>query len=103
MLEVWNKADLLALAFNLDIRASGLVPVPRPKPATLFGAGKVEELEGLIRGEEAELVIVDNDCPEHCEARVGIWAATAMNRATSPMSLLVRTTRPGTLHRMQTE
>ncbi len=55
-----EEAVGLALALDLDIRASGLVPVPRPKPATLFGAGKVEELEGLIRGEEAELVIVDH-------------------------------------------
>ena len=55
-----EEAVGLALALDLDIRASGLVPVSRPKPATLFGAGKVEELEGLIRGEDAELVIVDH-------------------------------------------
>ena len=55
-----EEAVGLALALDLDIRASGLVPVSRPKPGTLFGSGKVEELEGLIRGEEAELVIVDH-------------------------------------------
>ena len=55
-----EEAVGLALALNLDIRADGLVPISRPKPATLFGAGKVEELEGLIRGEDAELVIVDH-------------------------------------------
>ena len=42
------------------MRASGLVPLPRPRPATLFGSGKVDELEGLIRAEDAELVIVDH-------------------------------------------
>jgi len=36
------------------------VPVPNPRPATLFGSGKVEELEGLIRAEDAGLVIVDH-------------------------------------------
>ena len=36
------------------------MPVPQPRPATLFGAGKVEELAGLIRAEDAELVIVDH-------------------------------------------
>ena len=55
-----DEAAGLAAAIDLDVRASGLVPVPRPRPATLFGAGKVEELAGLIRAEEAELVIVDH-------------------------------------------
>jgi GTP-binding protein HflX len=50
----------LARAINLDVRASGLVPLPRPRPATLFGSGKVSELEGLIRAEDAGLVIVDH-------------------------------------------
>jgi GTPase len=50
----------LAQAIALDVRASGLVPVPQPRPATLFGSGKVEELEGLVRAEGAELVIVDH-------------------------------------------
>ena len=36
------------------------MPLPRPRPATLFGSGKVSELEGLIRAEGAELVIVDH-------------------------------------------
>ena len=46
----------LACAIDLVVRASGLVPLPRPRPATLFGSGKVSELEGLIRAEGAELV-----------------------------------------------
>jgi GTP-binding protein HflX len=50
----------LAAAIDLDVRASGVVPVKTPRPATLFGSGKVEELAGLIRAEEAELVIVDH-------------------------------------------
>ena len=55
-----DEATGLAAAIDLDVRASGLVPLPQPRPATLFGAGKVEELAGLIRAEEAELVIVDH-------------------------------------------
>ncbi|HLC08629.1 MAG TPA: GTPase HflX, partial [Methyloceanibacter sp.] len=34
----------LATAIDLDVRASGVVPVKKPQPATLFGSGKVEEL-----------------------------------------------------------
>jgi GTP-binding protein HflX len=50
----------LAVAIDLDVRASGLVPLPEPRPATLFGSGKVEELAGIIRAEDAALVIVDH-------------------------------------------
>jgi GTP-binding protein HflX len=50
----------LARAINLDVRARGLVPLPHPRPAALFGSGKVAELEGIVRTENAELVIVDH-------------------------------------------
>jgi GTP-binding protein HflX len=50
----------LAAAIDLNVRASGLVPLPEPRPATLFGSGKVEELAGIIRAEDAALVIVNH-------------------------------------------
>jgi GTP-binding protein HflX len=55
-----EEAVGLAQAIALDVRGSGLVPLPRPRPATLFGGGKVEELEGLIHSEAAEVVIIDH-------------------------------------------
>jgi GTP-binding protein HflX len=55
-----DEAVGLAAAIDLDVVASGVVPLPRPKPAALFGSGKVEELAGLVRAEDAELVIVDH-------------------------------------------
>ena len=55
-----EEAIALAAAIGLDVKASGLMPVPNPQPATLFGYGKVEELKGLVRAEEACLVIVDH-------------------------------------------
>ena len=55
-----EEAVGLAAAINLDVKASGLVPVPNPRPATLFGSGKVEELKGLVRTEGAGLVVVDH-------------------------------------------
>lgn len=55
-----EEAIGLALAIDLDVRESGAVPIPQPKPATLFGTGKVEELAGVVRMEDAELVIVDH-------------------------------------------
>src|SRR5262245_49470487 len=55
-----EEAVGLARAIQLDIAQSGLVPVSRPRPATLFGTGKVEELKGIIEVEEAGLIIVDH-------------------------------------------
>jgi GTP-binding protein HflX len=55
-----DEAVGLAAAINLDVRESGIVQVPQPKPATLFGSGKVEELAGVVRMEDADLVIVDH-------------------------------------------
>ena len=54
------EAAGLAAAIDLDVAASGVVAVTTPRPATLFGSGKVEELKGLVRAEDAGLVIVDH-------------------------------------------
>jgi len=55
-----EEAVGLARAIQLDIAQSGLVPVGQPRPATLFGSGKVEELKGIIEVEEVGLIIVDH-------------------------------------------
>jgi len=55
-----EEAVGLAAAIDLDVMASGHVPVSSPRPATQFGSGKVEELKGLVRAEDAGLVIVDH-------------------------------------------
>jgi GTP-binding protein HflX len=50
----------LANAIDLDVRAAEIVPVVAPRPATLFGSGKVEEIAALIAEHEAGLAIVDH-------------------------------------------
>ena len=76
-----NEALGLARAINLDVRASGLVPLPHPRPATLFGSGKVSELEGLIRAEGAELVVVDHPLsPVQQRNLETAWAAKVLDR-----------------------
>jgi GTP-binding protein HflX len=55
-----EEAVGLAAAIDLDVAAKGVVSVPAPRPATLFGSGKVEELKGLVRAEDASLVVVDH-------------------------------------------
>jgi GTPase len=55
-----EEAVGLARAIDLKVVESGLVPLSRPRPATLLGSGKVEELSGLIKASDAGLVIVDS-------------------------------------------
>ena len=50
----------LARAIELDVVAEEIVPLPQPRPATLFGTGKVAELATVIGEREAELAIVDH-------------------------------------------
>lgn len=55
-----EEAFGLAQAIDLDVRATVPVPVSQPKPATLFGAGKVEEIGETVKEEEIDLAIVDH-------------------------------------------
>jgi GTP-binding protein HflX len=54
------EAAGLARAIALDVVAEQIVPLPQPRPATLFGTGKVAELSTLIGEREAALAIVDH-------------------------------------------
>jgi GTP-binding protein HflX len=55
--------------------------VPSPRPATLFGSGKVEELGGLVRAEDASLVIVDHPLtPVQQRNLERAWQAKVLDR-----------------------
>ena len=56
-----EEAAGLARALDLDVRAEEIVRLRKTTPATLFGAGKVEELAALIRAAEAEAAVIDFD------------------------------------------
>ena len=55
-------AEAVGLARAIDLEAvnAQIVSVSTVRPATLIGAGKVDELAGLVKEHEAELVIVDH-------------------------------------------
>jgi GTP-binding protein HflX len=55
-----EEAIGLAEAIDLDIVHAGLVSLKVPKPAALFGSGKVKELAGIVAAKDAGLVIVDH-------------------------------------------
>ena len=54
-----DEAVGLAGAIDLDIRRSMIVATDSPRPATLMGKGKVEELSELVKAEEISLIVVD--------------------------------------------
>jgi GTP-binding protein HflX len=49
----------LARAIDLEVVESGLIPLTDIRPATYLGKGKVEEIAGLVKSLDAELVVVD--------------------------------------------
>src|SRR5262245_13190356 len=55
-----SEAVGLARAIALEVRAAEAVPLAAPRPATLFGSGKVEEVGALIAAEDAGLAIIDH-------------------------------------------
>lgn len=55
-----EEATGLAQALDLDVRAAEIARIRRVTPATLFGAGKVDELAALVRAAEADVVIIDD-------------------------------------------
>ena len=55
-----EEAVGLALAIELDPVQTEIVPVNDPRPATLLGSGKVDEIAEQVQALEAELVIVDH-------------------------------------------
>jgi GTPase len=55
-----SEATGLAEAIDLHVVQSFVVPVQSPRPATLFGTGKVEELKALIAAHEIALIVIDH-------------------------------------------
>ncbi|MBX3569270.1 MAG: GTPase HflX [Rhizobiaceae bacterium] len=55
-----EEAVGLTAAIDLDIAYSATIAVNDPRPATLFGSGKVEEIAALAKEHGAGLIIVDH-------------------------------------------
>ena len=54
-----EEAVGLARAIDLTIADALIAPVSQIRPATYLGKGKVEEINGLVRGHDIELVVMD--------------------------------------------
>src|SRR5205085_6693248 len=54
-----EEAAGLARAIGLTVADSLIAPISQIRPATYLGKGKVEEILGLIKGHDIELVVMD--------------------------------------------
>src|SRR5262249_15738596 len=54
-----DEAVGLAGAIDLAVVAAGIVSLTDVRPSTYIGKGKVEEIAGLIKTDEAEIVVMD--------------------------------------------
>jgi GTP-binding protein HflX len=54
-----DEAVGLARAIDLDVAESGIVMLAAVRPATYLGSGKVEEIAGLVKTNEAGIVVMD--------------------------------------------
>jgi GTP-binding protein HflX len=54
-----DEAVGLAHAIDLDVVSSGIVQLGEIRPATFVGKGKVDEIAGVVKGEEAGIVVMD--------------------------------------------
>ncbi len=55
-----EEAVGLAKAIDLDVVNAELVTIARPRPATLLGSGKVEEIAARLKEADTQLAIVDH-------------------------------------------
>lgn len=53
------EAVSLAQALSVDVAIAAVVPLSSPKPGTLFGTGKVDEIGAQIKANDIELVLLD--------------------------------------------
>jgi GTPase len=76
-----EEAIGLARAIDLDVASAGAVPLAQIKPATYLGKGKVEEIAGIVRAEEAGLVFVDGALsPVQQRNLEKAWSAKVVDR-----------------------
>jgi GTP-binding protein HflX len=95
-----EEAVGLALAIDLEIVDRIIAPVTAPKPATLLGSGKVEEIAERVKQTEAELVVVNAQLsPIQQRNLEKAWGSKVLDRTGLILEIFGRraSTREGTL------
>jgi len=89
-----EEAVGLAEALDLDIREAFVVTLRKMTPATLFGSGKVDEIGAMVRGVEADVVIVDDALtPVQQRNLEKAWDAKVMDRTGLILEIFARRAR----------
>ncbi|UWU30209.1 GTPase HflX [Rhizobium sp. WSM1274] len=95
-----EEATGLAQAIDLDVVNASIVPVNDPRPATLLGTGKIEEIKALLDERDSGLVIVDHPLtPVQQRNLEKEWNAKVIDRTGLILEIFGRraSTREGTL------
>ncbi len=95
-----EEAKGLALAIDLDVVNGSIVPINDPRPATLLGTGKIEEILALLDELNAGLVIVDHPLtPVQQRNLEKAWNAKVIDRTGLILEIFGRraSTKEGTL------
>ena len=95
-----EEAAGLAAAIELDVVRSLTVSLPKIRPSTYLGKGRVEEIAGLIRAEEIGLVVMDCALsPVQQRNLEKAWGAKVIDRTGLILEIFGRraSTREGTL------
>ncbi|MBX3482135.1 GTPase HflX [Phenylobacterium sp.] len=89
-----EEAAGLALALDLEVRETLVATLRRLTPATLFGAGKVEEIAARVRAAEADVVIVDDALtPVQQRNLEKAWEAKVIDRTGLILEIFARRAR----------
>ena len=89
-----EEACGLARALDLEIRGAEIVPIRTPKPATLFGSGRVEELAAQVRALDASVVVVDDALtPVQQRNLEKAWNAKVVDRSGLILEIFARRAR----------
>jgi GTPase len=76
-----EEAIGLAAAIDLEVIHQSVAPMKVPRPATLIGTGKVDELGAIIKENGIELVVVDHTLsPVQQRNLEKAWAAKVLDR-----------------------
>lgn len=90
----------LTQAIDLEVADAIIVPLLAPKPATLLGSGKVDEIATLVEAHEVELVVVNAQVtPIQQRNLEKAWNAKVLDRTGLILEIFGRraSTREGTL------
>ena len=91
-----QEAVGLSLALDLDVRAAEAVRLRKLTPATLFGAGKVEEIAAICRSVDATVVVIDDSLtPVQQRNLEKAWGVKVIDRTGLILEIFARRARTG--------